>query len=103
MAYQVIKQPDGKLAVFSSYSDTWVCWDGTPDEVVEYFAEKAANDARKSARETVEHVMADQPREAYYQFAMTFAEANARSRHYGGEVLEGPVDAELLAEMQRPL
>jgi hypothetical protein len=99
----VIKQPDGKLAIFSSYSDSWACWDGSPEEVVDWFAERAAADARKSAQTVVNAVLADTPQTVYYQFALTFAEANAHSKSGGGEVLEGPVDPVLLAELERPL
>lgn len=44
----------------------------------------------------------ENPREAYFQFATTFAEANAQSKASGGEVLDGPVDEKLLAELTAP-
>lgn len=87
MGYQVIRQPDGKLAVFSSYMDCWAVYDGSPEEIVEWFAEKAAEDAREHARRIVGNVMAGEPRKAYYQFTMTFDQANAKSKEHGGVVL----------------
>jgi hypothetical protein len=87
MGYQVIRQPDGRLAVFSSFMDQWAVYDAEPDELVEWFAEKAAKDARRSAQETVDAVLAGEPQRVYYQFAMTFDEANAMSGEHGGVVL----------------
>lgn len=89
MGYQVIRQPDGKLAVFSSIVDCWAVYDGSPEEIVEWFAEKAAEDARRDAQRVIDAVMAGEPRKAYYQFTMTFDEANAKSGEHGGEVLPG--------------
>jgi len=87
MGYQVIRQPDGKLAVFSSYVDCWAVYDGSPEEIADWFAEKAADDARQHAERIIGHVVAGEPRKAYYQFTMTFEEANAKSGEHGGEVL----------------
>lgn len=85
MGHQVIIQPDGKLAIFSSFSDTWIIMDATPGEITEYYARRAAENARRSARETVRTVLDGNEREIYAQFAMTFAEANKRSRKHNGE------------------
>jgi hypothetical protein len=43
---QIIKQPDGLLAVFSSFSDSWRAWDATPEELIEFYAREAADEAR---------------------------------------------------------
>jgi hypothetical protein len=91
MGHQVIRQPDGKLAVFSSFSGEWIRWDNSPEELVEWYAERAAEDARRSARQTVDAVLAGNPREVYCQFTMTFEEANAESGENGGMVLPGAV------------
>lgn len=87
MGYQVIKQPDGKLALFSSFTDTWAMYDASPQEIVDWFTERATEDARRSAQHVVDAVVADRPREVYYQFARTFDEANATSGERGGPVL----------------
>jgi hypothetical protein len=87
MGYQVIKQPDGLLAIFSSYTDTWAVYDATPEEVAEWFAGRAAATARSDAERIVGHVMAGNAREVYCQFAMSYEEANADSREHGGVVL----------------
>jgi hypothetical protein len=84
MGHQIIRQPDGKLAVFSSTTDTWILTDASPEELEDYYAERAAEDARRSARKTLGHVLAGEPRKAYYQFAMTFTEADEMSREHDG-------------------
>jgi hypothetical protein len=98
MGHQIIKQPDGLYAIFSSVVDSWIVYDATRQDVIDYYAEKAAEDARRSAARTLDQVD-ENPRGAYYQFTMTFAEANATSKAHGGELLPGPVDEKLLAEL----
>jgi hypothetical protein len=88
MGHQIIRQPDGLLAVFSSFSDTWIIEDASPEEILDYYAERAAEDARRSTQRTLDAVLAGGPREAYYQFAMTFGEANDASAGHGGDVWE---------------
>lgn len=85
MGHQIIRQPDGKLAVFSSVADAWILMDATAEDLADYYAEKAAADARERVAKILEAVQADEPRKVYYQFAMTFAEANEDSREHGGE------------------
>jgi hypothetical protein len=84
MGNQVIKQPDGFYAVFSSVVDAWVLVDATPCDIADYFAEKAADSARESVARIMEAVEAGQPCKAYYQFAMTFEEADRMSREHDG-------------------
>lgn len=84
MGHQIIRQPDGKLAVYSSGTDTWIISDATPGDLEDYYAERAAEDARRSTRKTLEHVLAGDPRKVYCQFTMTFDEANEASRESGG-------------------
>src|ERR1017187_6678674 len=89
MGHQIIRQPDGLLAVFSSGVDAWIRKDETPEGISDYYAERAARDARRSAEETISHVLAGEPDKAYCQFAMTFDEANQDSREHGGEWWDG--------------
>lgn len=60
-----------------------------PEQVVEWFARLAADNARLSAREAVTAVLAGNPRQVYARFAMTFEEANAMSGEDGGLTLPG--------------
>lgn len=85
MGYQIIRQPDGEYAVFSSITDTIIVYDATAEEIVEWFAEAAADDARRSVRRLLGHVAAGEPRKAYHQFAMTWDEALALDRAHGGD------------------
>jgi hypothetical protein len=86
MGFQILKQPDGQLAVFSSETDTFVAMDATPAEVTEWFADLAAQDARTRVCRLLDHVLADDPRGAYYQFALTWAEAARLNREHDGEL-----------------
>lgn len=99
MGHQIVKQPDGRLAIFSDGVNDWLVWDATPDEIVEYYAKRAADSARDSARRTVEAVMEDRAREVYCQFVETFAHLNAIAKATGStEGPDGPVDEDVLRE-----
>lgn len=76
MGHQIIKQPNGLLAVFCNNTDSWVLADCTSEELLDYYEQRAADEARKRTQEILDHVEAGDPRRAYYQFAMTFEEAN---------------------------
>lgn len=84
MGHQIIKEP-GKdtYAVFSSFSDQWILWNATREDLLDYYAKRAAEDAIRSVTTTLDLVDED-PRKAYYQFAMAFGEANAMSIEHGG-------------------
>jgi hypothetical protein len=88
MGHQIIKQPDGLYAVFSSVVDSWILYDATRQDIIGYYVEKAKEDAEDRTTRTLDLVDED-PRRAYYQFAMTFEEANAESVEHGGEDLSG--------------
>jgi cell division protein FtsB len=75
VTHQIIRQPDGLLAVFSTGVDDWIIEDATAEELGEYYAERAAKEARESALETAQAVLDGRAREKYYQFTMTYEEA----------------------------
>lgn len=79
MANQIIRQPDGKLAVFSSSTSDWVIRDATPQELLDWFAQEAAQRARKEAQRALEAVLAGNPELAYPHFTQTFEQADAIS------------------------
>ncbi|MEV0616164.1 hypothetical protein AB0I81_22815 [Nonomuraea sp. NPDC050404] len=85
MGNQIIRQPTGKFAIFCSVTDTIIVLDATKREVVEWFARRAAEAARRDARRNVEHVAAGEPRTAYFQFAMSWEEALAQDRKHQGD------------------
>lgn len=84
MGYQIIKQPDGRLCLWSTYTDSIVATDATAEEVISFFIKRAAEDARRSAGRSagriVDLVLADRARETYYQFTMTYDEAVEQNR-----------------------
>lgn len=80
MGHQIIKQPDGRLAVFSSVVDDWIITDATQRELEDYYAEEAAEKARKVTRRICEAVLAGNARKVYYQFAISFEEADALAK-----------------------
>lgn len=94
MGHQIIKQPDGRLAVFSGFTDTFVLMDATPTEVVDWFGESAAEAERERTRTVLGHVLADNPRAAYFQFARTWEEACQLNQDHGGDLTytEGQTD-----------
>jgi hypothetical protein len=92
MGNQIIRQPNGLLAVFSTETDTITVYDATEAELVEHFAEEAAERARENVRRTLGHVAAGNPRKAYFQFAMTWEEALEEDREHGGSVWQSFVE-----------
>lgn len=85
MGQQIIKQSDGRLAVFSTETDTFIIMGATPEEIIEWRAEQAAENARRETRLTLEHVLSGQPR-PYAQFTLTWDEASRLNREHGGEL-----------------
>lgn len=94
MGRVLIRQPDGLYAVFSSGTDRWIAVNLTREQYIERQALLAAQEARVEAARLLDGVDAGRVYSGY-----TFAEANARSKAFGGEVLPGPLDEELAAEI----
>ncbi|KFG02578.1 hypothetical protein IQ62_01140 [Streptomyces scabiei] len=84
MGQQIIKQPDGRLAVFSTVVDAFIVVDATPEEILDWRAEEAAKDARRDTQRQLDHVLADEPDRSYFQFALTWEEALTKHREHGG-------------------
>lgn len=75
MAKQIIKQPNGKFAIFSSGTDTFHYTNLTAEEVEEHFVRRAIETTRDEIRDILENVKNDQPGKVYYQFATTWEDA----------------------------
>lgn len=86
MGYQVIKQPDARFAVFSTFTDTIVIYDATRQEIVDWFVEITVERARRSGDHVMDAVAEGDPRRIYAQFTMTWDEALAQDREHDGEV-----------------
>ncbi|MEU8642259.1 hypothetical protein AB0C91_10110 [Streptomyces sp. NPDC048674] len=89
MGQQIIQQPDGKLAVFSSITDTFIVADATPEELVEWRAEEAAERARENTRRELDKVLAGNSRRAYFQSTLTWEQAVAKDREHDGDLQPG--------------
>lgn len=85
MGRQIVRQPDGLFAVWSSNVDDWVIYDATADELIEHFADQAAVEARRRLSVMIEAVEAGEPERVYYQFALTFEAAQEHRRHVHGD------------------
>ncbi|MFD3520426.1 hypothetical protein [Streptomyces sp. NPDC058653] len=94
MGQQIIKQPDGKLAVFSTITDTFIVVDATPEELVEWRAEEAAERAREHTLRELGKVLNGDPRSACFQFAMTYEEAVEKDRQSDGDLIDPPTTQE---------
>lgn len=89
MGAQIIKQPDGKLAVFSTGVDGWIFWDATPEELIEHYRDEAARQAEQRITDIVKAVENNEARRIYAQFTMTFDEANAKHlENEGAELID---------------
>lgn len=75
MGHQIIKQPNGLLCVWSTIVDDFIIVDATPEELVGYYAKKAAEDAAKSTARLVNAVIEGRAAEVYPRTVMTYAEA----------------------------
>jgi hypothetical protein len=85
MGQQIIQQPDGKFAVFSSISDSLIITDATQEEIVEWRAEEAANMARERTLLEFERVLDPGNPRPYRQFTLTWDEAVAREAEDDGD------------------
>ena len=84
MGRQIIRQPDGRYALFSTGTDRWVAWDLTGEQYIERRVEEAAREARADAARLLDDTDAGLVYAGY-----TFEEANAASVEHGGEDLSG--------------
>jgi hypothetical protein len=81
----VIRQPDGRYAVFSSGTDVWVAFDMTRDQYIAWRTRHAVTEAMTDAARLLDDVDAGLVDSGY-----SFEEANAQSVAHGGRDLIGP-------------
>jgi hypothetical protein len=89
MGTQIIQQPDGLFAVFSSDSDTIIVSDASSEEILAYFVDLAIQDTTRRVSRLLDHIRSGHPDQAYHQFALTWDEALAMDRKHGGDVSQG--------------
>ena len=73
MAYQIIKQPNGRYALFSSVVDNFIMFEAEPEDIVKFFVDEKI----KSVEEYVKLVIGrlNKGEKPYHQFTKTFEEA----------------------------
>ncbi|MDJ1137940.1 hypothetical protein [Streptomyces iconiensis] len=86
MGQQIIRQPDGSLAVFSTTTDTIIVAGASPDELIEWHAEQAAQAAREQASRHIQHVLDGDAETVYGRRAMAWEDAVRISREHGGDL-----------------
>lgn len=79
MGHQIIQQPNGLFAVFSTVADGFVVVDGTQEEIVEWYAEGAADKARRHAQEAIDQLLGKSDRPVL-RTGITWEEADRRDR-----------------------
>lgn len=80
MGQQIIRQPDGKLAVFSSITDSLIVTDATAEEIVEWRAQRAAEAERERTWAELKRVQDEANERPYFQFTLTWEEASEKDR-----------------------
>jgi len=77
MGKQIIRQPSGKYAVWSSIVDHFVVVGATPQEIENYYAEQVCSraEAKEHVSETISRL--DNGGEPYHQFTKSWDEALA--------------------------
>lgn len=83
MGLQIIEQPNGLLCVFSPAIESWVLWDATEEELVEFYRDEATRKVEQAVRDAVKYVTKDNPRLYYGGSTLTFKQAN--DRHLANE------------------
>jgi hypothetical protein len=76
MSMQILKQPDGLYAIWSTFSDELVVEDATAEEIVVYLRERAARLDEKQTRAELARLESDKPQR---RFGITYEEAKHRS------------------------
>ena len=94
MGQQIIRQPDGQYALWSSVVDSFVLIDADPEGIIEYWIEQEEKRLRERVAEIVASLEAGG--KPYHQFTMSWHEALARHEQVHGS----PFDLE--AERTRP-
>lgn len=87
MAHQIIKQPNGKYAVWSTMVDHFILYDATPEDIIADRIEQETARITVAVRKTIREL--DEGGKPYHQFTKTFDEAMAWARAQHGDEDEG--------------
>ena len=83
MGYQIVKQPDGKFVLWSSYEDNFILADLTPDEIVEFFIKLESEKVRENVLKITRQL--DNNEKPYGQFSKSFNDCIAWVKEIHGE------------------
>jgi len=86
MGHQIIKQPDGMYALFSSFCDDFVLINAKPEDIVDEWV----NSYKKEMEGKVHDIVAalERGEKPYYQFTMSFNEAVDKIKDLHGDNME---------------
>ena len=82
MGQQIIKQPNGLYAVWSSIVDSFVLVDATPEELIEEWLSDERERISKFITRKIKEIENGEP--AYRQFTMTYEQALATHKRVHG-------------------
>jgi hypothetical protein len=86
MSQQIIKQPNGNYALFSSVVDDFIVLDCTPDDVVAEFVKDFRRSAERAIRDKIAAL--DRGEKPYHQFTMSWEQAIRCVREIHGDETE---------------
>lgn len=89
MGKQIIKQPDGKYAVWGSISDTFVIYNATKEEVLKFFRDDYMKKVERQMRD-IKMTFKDleDGEEPYFQFTLSFEECMELMKMNNPEIYE---------------
>jgi len=73
MGHQIIKQPNGKYAVFSSIVDNFIILDATKQDIIEYYVKEQTHEITMRTNNIIERL--EKGEKPYYQFTKTWTMA----------------------------
>ena len=86
MAHQIIKQPNGKFALWSTVIDDFLVEDATPAEIAQYEVECMKKQVINNTLRIVQRLK--DGGKPYYQFTLTWEECKKRIKDRESDVLE---------------
>jgi len=89
MGHQIIKQPDGRYAIWSSVVDSFVLVNATKQDIIDYYIVKEIEAINKEVTEKTEAL--DRGEKPYAQFTMTLREALDMMKEVHGELYRNGV------------
>ena len=93
MGQQVIKQPNGLYAVWSSMADAIVFYDATPNEILEYWLEEERERLKWKLSDLIAKL--DQGIPAYHQFTKSWEKALELTEDAHGETERKEIEEDL--------